>query len=343
MPDKKLTVLVTGATGFLGSHICASLQKSQQINLIAACRELAKLPESLQANARVGDLRDPSYRKTLTQDVNVICHAGTWSSMWNHRQAEKDYFLQPTLDLIQQAKLAGVSRFIMTSTVVMSKAGQQRPIGDFAETQKTGFWPHLDCLIDVDNFMQQQASTSMKMITMRLGHFIGAGNKLGIVPVLLPRLKTYMVPWLASGKSRMSLISGSDMGNAFAHAVQVAADKLNPYESFNIVGNSFPTSREVFLYLCEKSGSPRPLYSVPFFIGHSFAWLMEKLFPVLPGKAPFLTRSIVHLAKDWYCQSDYAEQKLGFKAMESWQHAIDDALLELEQQDSAWPSLMQKI
>ena len=28
---------------------------------------------------------------------------------------------------------------------------------------------------------------------------------------------------------------------------------------------------------------------------------METLFPIIPGKAPFLTRSIVHLSEDWLC------------------------------------------
>lgn len=343
MTNKTLNVLVTGANGFLGSHIVTALSQHTHIKLIAACRNREKLPAPLQELARIGDLRDEDYVKYLVQDVDVICHAGTWSSMWNHSQAEYEHFFRPTINLIQQAKFAGVRRFIMTSTLVISNPRLDKPLDDFSETKKTKFWPHLDYLIEVDKFMQTQASSDFRMITMRLGHFVGAGNTLGIVPVLMPRLKTYLVPWLASGKSRMALVSGRDMARAFRLACEVDDSTLNDYESFNIVGSSFPSTREVINYLCAKSGSPRPLYSVPFFIGHGFAWLMEKMFPVLPGKAPFLTRSIVHLADDWYSNGEYAQKKLGYCAKESWQDAIDEALEELQQKGDEWPPLMQKI
>lgn len=37
---------------------------------------------------------------------------------------------------------------------------------------------------------------------MRLGHFVGAGNQVGIVAALTPRLRTRLVPWIAGGGSR---------------------------------------------------------------------------------------------------------------------------------------------
>ena len=343
MSDRKLSVLVTGANGFLGSAIISALQQHPHVQIIAACRDRLKLPPGLQALAREGDLRDEKYRRKLVADIDVVCHAGTWASMWGNKTAEYTNFLQPSIDLILQAQRAGVKRFIMTSTLVVCDPRQRKPIDDFASARKTGFWPHLDYLIDVESFMQTHANASMQMISMRLGHFVGAGNKLGIVPVLIPRLKTHLVPWLAGGKSRMPLVSGIDMGRAFTLAVNADSNKLDNYESFNIVGNCMPSTREVLLYLCEKTGAPKPRYSVPFFMGHAFAWIMEKLFPLLPGKAPFLTQSIVHLARDWSCTGDRAKNKLGFIAQQAWQGAIDEAIIELHRQGTDWPPLMQKL
>jgi len=344
MSKSTINVLVTGANGFLGSHILSALINLENVNVIAACRDIHKLPPSLQPQARIGDLRDDLYRRQLPENIDVICHAGTWASMWGNKNREQNNFFEPTIDLIKNANTAGVSRFIMTSTVVVSNcAHSHEPISDFAPPSKTGFWHHLDYLIEIDKFMQAQAHSGMQMITMRLGHFVGAGNKLGIVPVLVPRLKTLLVPWLASGRSRMPLVGGKDMGQAYALVVQANQAELNNYESFTIVGDTCPTSREVFNYICEKIGSPKPLYSVPFSVGHGFAWLMETLHPMLPEKAPFLTRSIVHLAKDWYCTSDYAHKKLGFRSRQSWQHAVDEALADLKINGMGWPPLMQKV
>ena len=340
MASKTIRVLVTGATGFLGGNILKAISQNNNFTPVAACRNRDKLPAAYRGEVLEGDLRDSQYRKRIVQDIDVICHAGTWAAMWKHKAQEHDNFYSPTLDLLEQSILAGCQRFLMSSTVVLSKPVKNgETIDDFARPTYTGHWPHLDRLVDIDNYMQANANRGMQMVCMRLGHFIGAGNKLGLVPALVPRLKTYLVPWLANGKSRLPLITDSDLAQAFVAAI--LADNLNDYESFNICGNSFPTMHEVIDHIVAKTGAPRPLYSVPYSAGYLFGYLMETLFPIMPGKGPFLTRSIVHLCEDWSCTTDYAQQKLRFSAQKNWQAALDDALAELERYGFPWPYLAQ--
>ena len=341
MSTSKTTVLITGATGFVGRNVLRAFANKENVNVVAACRDKSKLPSSFHGEIRQGDLRDPKYRKELVKNIDVICHAGTWAAMWGHNKQEKEYFYEPTIDLLEQAMNAGVKKFIMTSTIAIAKHSRKKIIvDDFSPPTYTSFWPHIDRLVDIDSFMKNNAHRGMKMITMRLGHFIGAGNKLGLVPALVPRLKTYLVPWLAGGKSRLPLITDKDIGNAYVAAS--LTDKLQDYESFNICGENFPTMREVINYINKKIGTPKPLYSVPYPAGYIFAWLMETLYPILPGKGPFLTRSIVHLSEDWYCTNEYAKQKLDYVPQKSWQIAMDEALDELKEHNYSWPYLAQR-
>ena len=327
MSTNKQKILVTGATGFLGTNILQAFQGVENIEVIAACRDKTKLAEFFIGEIREGDLRDSSYLKTMLKDIDVVCHAGTWAAMWSHKQLEKQNFYLPTKQLIETAINAGVKRFLLANTaVIANKAEARQPIDDFSSKAKTGFWPHLDYLVDIDNFMQTNANRGMQMVSMRLGHFIGKGNKLGLVPVLVPRLKTYLVPWLSKGHSRLPLITDTDSGKSFVKAS--LANSLNNYESFNICGSSFPTTKEVIEHIHQQTGLPKPLFSVPYALGYPFAWLMEKLYPLLPGKAPFLTRSIVHLAEDWHCDTRYANEKLGYLATKDWQDAMNEALQE---------------
>jgi len=340
MPNTKLNVLLTGASGFLGTNLLNALASQENINVIAACRDISKLSNTFKGEIRQGDLRDPAYRQALVKDIDIICHAGTWAAMWSHAKEENTNFYQPTIDLIEQAKKAGVKRFIMTSTVASAKPTKHKfKNADFSPSAYTGFWPHLDRLIDIEKYMKSNSHQGMQMVVMRLGHFIGAGNKIGLVPALVPRLKTYLVPWLSGGKSRLPLVTDKDLANAYVAAC--LADNLLDYESFNICGENFPSTREVINYISNKTGMPKPLYSVPYPAGYAFAWLMEKLFPLIPGKAPFLTRSIVHLAEDWWCDGDYAKQKLGYQPQKGWQVAMDEALKELKKQNYSWPYLAQ--
>lgn len=336
----RTVVLVTGATGFLGSNILLRLAADPRVVVHAACRDPAKLPRGYTGAVRTGDLLDADYRRDVVRGVDVVCHAGTWASMWNHRSQERERFFQPARDLIDQSLEQGVRRFVMTSTVAIgtvSRGGEA--CGDFSPKRHTGFWPHLDYLMDLDDYMRDRSGHGMQMVTMRLGHFVGAGNRLGMLPALVPRLKTRLVPWLAGGRKRLPLVADTDLGNAFLLAA--LADKLDDYESFNICGKDFPTLREVVSHIAARAGVPKPVYSVPYAAGHAFGGLMEMLHPVLPGTSPFLTRSIVHLCEDWFCPNDHARDRLGYIPSKDWRCAVDEHVDALRADGFPWPRLSQ--
>ena len=339
---KNIRVLVTGATGFLGRNILKSLLAHPEITPIAACRTPAKLLSGFNGEVRAGDLRDPDYRRSVVENVDVVCHAGTWATLWNHKKLAQTRFLEPTRDLIEQAIRCGVGRFVQASTIALSPPPSPgSSLDDFADTRYTGFWPHLDRLVDVDRYMREHSGRGTQMVTMRLGTFVGAGNDLGLVPALVPRLRTYLVPWLAGGRSRMALVADTDLGESFALAA--VADGLDNYESFNICGTAFPPMREVIEFIASETGFPRPLYSVPFPAGYAFAWLMEMLHPVLPGSSPFLTRSIVYLSEDCPCSTDYATRKLTYVPRKDWRIAVREALAELKTKGYPWLRLGQTV
>lgn len=333
-------MLVTGATGFLGRNVLAALGTSDGAEPIAACRTPSRLDGQFSGEIRAGDLRDPDYRRTVVKDVDVVCHTGTWSSMWGHRAQERTHFFEPACDLVEQAIRAGVDRFLLASTVAIGTPPVDgSPADDFSPTRATGFWPHLDRLVELDTFMRENSHRGTQMVTMRLGHFVGTGNEVGIVAALTPRLRTRLVPWIAGGRSRLPLVGDTDLGQAFARAA--VADGLDDFESFNICGPDYPTAREVIGFIAAETGFPTPWYSVPRPAAHAFGWLMEHLHPVLPGSSPFLTRSLVHVAGDWFCPGDYAAKKLGYLPRKDWRTGVREALTELKGKGYPWPRLAQ--
>jgi nucleoside-diphosphate-sugar epimerase len=323
---EKKTVLVTGATGFVGSHILEALLDNDGIRLIAACRDPSRLIAGYEGEVRQGDLRSPSYLQEVFRDVDVVCNAAAWTSVWNHEKASRELFLQPSLRMIDAARAAGVRRFIQTSST--SVAAPENSGDPMSHGIRRGIWPHLDNVIAIEDYLREMASEQFEVINLRLGLFAGARYGLGLVPMLLPRLRTHLVPWVRGGQTSMPIIDGRDVGHAFACAVR--SDGLEPYASFNIVGPSVPTVRQVIEYIHETWGYPRPHFSVPFFIAYPFARMMELLDPLVPWE-PLVTRSIVHLLEEVGADNLRATQQLGYDPKHDWRMALQRQVLEMEQ------------
>jgi len=318
------TVLVTGANGFVGSHVLQALRGRDGVRVIAACRDPNKLPAWFNGQVRAGDLRDESYCRELVKGVDVICHAAAWTAMWGHAEESRALYLQPTLSLIAQARAAGVRRFINTSTT--SAAAPAHSADPMSRGISRTFWPHLCNVIAIENALREQAGAHFQVLNLRLGIFAGQRYALGVLPILVPRLKTHLVPWVAAGRTSMPLVDGRDIGLAFAQATFAA--EMPGYEAFNIVGPEIPTVRQVISLLHDEFGLPLPHFGVPFFMAYPFAWLMEKLDRFVPWE-PLVTRSIIHLLEEVAVDNKKAERMLGYRPSHHWQEAIRVQMAEM--------------
>lgn len=320
------TILITGATGFVGSHILEAFinLNDPALHIVAACRNRRKLLPGFRGEVRQGDLRDAVYRETVVKDVDVLCNAAAWSSLWGNVDNSERLFLEPNLALIKAARAAGVKCFINTSTT--SAASPQNSSDPQSKGIPRPFWPHLCNVIKIEDALRNVASADFQVTNLRIGIFAGHRYSLGVLPILAPRLKTHLVPWVAGGRTSLPIIDGRDIGQAFVHAA--VAEGLADYEGFNIVGPEVPTVREVINFLHDEFDLPKPHFGVPFFIAYPFAWLMEKIDPIVPWE-PLVTRSIIHLMEEVGADNSKAERLLGYRPTHSWREAVRTQMQEM--------------
>lgn len=320
-----LNILITGATGFVGAHTLMALHGQDGVNAIAGCRTPEKLPGAFTGETRVGDLSDPHARRALLKDVDVVVHCAAWTAVWGHAAQSEQRHLRPTLALINDALNMGVKRFVHVSSTALS----DRTLDDdpLSVGEITPFFPHLYNVHRIEEYMRAHTENGMTMINMRLGFFIGENYGLGILPMLLPRLKTHLVPWVNGGRTHLPLIDASDIAQAMR--LGATADGLSGYESFHVIGRDNPTVREIITFVHEEFGYPMPHFSVPFPLAYAFAWLMEKIDPIV-GWEPLVTRSIIHFMEDKTVSNDRAEERLGYRPQSDWRQAVRRQITEMK-------------
>lgn len=323
------TILITGANGFVGSHALEALSNEPGLNLIAACRNREALAPGFSGEVREGDLRDAAYLRSLFKGVDVLVNAAAWTAAWGHKRESERYFYQPSLTLIDAAIAAGVKRMINISTT--SAAAPDHAADPMSHGILRNRWPHLNNVIRIEEYLRKRASGSFTVVNLRCGTFAGNRYGLGMLPILLPRLKTHLVPWVAGGRTSAPLTDGRDI----AQAIRLACSaQLSGYESFNIVGPEVPTVREVITLLHDEFGYPKPHFGVPFFIAYPFARLMELLDPIVPWE-PLVTRSIVHLLEEVNADNRRAEKMLDYRPQVHWKEAVRTTVNEMKQRQLA--------
>src|ERR1051326_1344654 len=114
-----MTTLVTGATGFLGSHVARLLTErvSHVRALVRPSSDLRRL-EGLAVEPAYGDLRDRASLRKALDGVTHIFHVAADYRLWSRNPDEiYESNVVGTQNLADLARDAGVEKFVYTSSV----------------------------------------------------------------------------------------------------------------------------------------------------------------------------------------------------------------------------------
>jgi NAD dependent epimerase/dehydratase len=133
-------VLVTGADGFIGSHLaeslvreCASVRALAHYNSSNDWGWLEGLPCLGDLHVVTGDIRDAALCQEMVKDIDVVFHLAALIPIPYSFRAPASYVetnVKGTLNLCQAARANGVQRFVHTSTSEVYGTAQYVPIDE---------------------------------------------------------------------------------------------------------------------------------------------------------------------------------------------------------------------
>jgi NAD dependent epimerase/dehydratase len=154
-------VLITGAGGFIGSHLTEALVRSGRsvralvrYNSMNSWGWLDDLPEDLKGNLEVmaGDVRDPNGMRVAVKDCDEVFHLAALIGIPYSYHSPDNYVdtnVKGTLNILQAARDAGVQRLLVTSTSEVYGTARTVPITE--EHPRQGQSPYSATKIGADH------------------------------------------------------------------------------------------------------------------------------------------------------------------------------------------------
>ncbi len=305
-----MTTLVTGAAGFLGSHVTRQLvARGENVRVLIRASSTNRAIADLPLEYVTGDLRDPPSLERALAGVQRVFHVAADYRLWAKRKREiYDSNVGGTKNILDAAKRAGVAQFIYTSTVAT---------------------------IAVDRPQLPNESTDAKLEEM-VGHYkrskwmaereaLKAGKE-GL-PVIVAMPTTPVGPWdwkpTPTGKIILDFLNGKmpgyvETGLNFVGVEECAAGHLLVAEKGKVgerylLGAENMTLKQMLDTLSKITGLSAPRLKIPHGLALGVAYL-ETAFSRLLWREPQIPVEGVKIARHMmFVDCSRAQRELGFK------------------------------
>ena len=304
-----MTTLVTGAAGFLGSHLARKLAETgEQVRALVRAARAPSL-EGIPVEKVVGDLRDPPSLDAALQGVRCVYHVAADYRLWTPDPAQiYESNVTGTRNLLAAAGRAGVERFIYTSTVgtivvprptlpdEQTAAGLAEMIGHYKRSK----------------FLAEQAvlaaaAAGLPAVIVNPTTPVGPGDwkptPTGrmIVDFLNGRMPAYV-------DAGLNLIAVEDV--AAGHIL--ACERGRPGERY-LLGARNMRLKEILEILARFSGRPAPRVRLPHAVALA-AGYADNAFCRLLGREPHIPLEGVRMARhSMFVDCSKAGRELGFR------------------------------
>ena len=307
----KTSVLVTGATGFLGEHLCRALVAQGHI-VRGLARSRSGLLEDLGVEVVRGDVTAGHELVDAIDGVSAVFHlAGAVSRDPGDAQRMMRLHVDGTRRVLEQMAAAGVRRMILASTSGTVGVSKREEILDesapYAEQIVAG-WPYYASKIYQEKLaFRLGAEHGIDVIAVNPSLLLGPGDRrlssTGDVRKFIKR----QIPTIPDGG--INFVDARDAAAATASAL----DRGRAGERYLLGGPNW-TMKEFFERLGRISNVAPPRLKLPPRVSKWGASIVEELYR-WRGKEPPVDRISVEMAEHyWWIDSSKAAKELGFEA-----------------------------
>ncbi|MGD1215763.1 MAG: hopanoid-associated sugar epimerase [Terriglobales bacterium] len=315
-----MLAFVTGATGFLGSHVARVLaEQGAQLRLLVRPTSDLRNIDDLNADRVEGDLRDAASIEKALSGCDVVFHVAADYRLWV-RDPDEMYRsnVEGTRSLLEAARRQGVRRVVYTSSVATMGFTSNRAIvnnGKVADEQIPVGIADMIGHYKRSKFMAEQVAieatrSGVDVVVVNPTTPIGERD---IKPtptgrIVVDFLKRKFPAYVETG---LNLVDATECARGHVQALE----KGRSGERY-ILGGENLTLKQILDRLAAITGLPSPTVKLPYIFALAAGVVDEMVTGWVLGREPRATIDAVRMGrKMMFVSSAKAERELGWRTV----------------------------
>ncbi len=315
-----MKAFVTGATGFVGSHVARVLaEQGADLRLLIRSGSDPRNIQTLNADRVVGDLRDPLSIEKAMAGCDVVFHVAADYRLWV-RDPQQMYLanVDGTRALLEAARKNRVQRVVYTSSVAtMGFTSNGRPVDeDFPVSLDNMIGHYKRSKFMAEEVALEAGRGGMDVVVVNPTTPVGEQD---IKPtptgrIVVDFLKKKFPAYVDTG---LNLVDVTECARGHVAALE----KGRTGERY-ILGGQNLTLKQILDKLAAITGLPSPKVKLPYAVALAAGVIDEVVTGRILGREPRATIDAVRMGrKKMFVSCAKAERELGWKMV-----AVDDAL-----------------
>lgn len=305
-----MKALVTGATGFVGSHVVKKLLKAGHlVRILRREKSPIKMIEGLAVETAIGDVTDRESVLSAVQGCDVVFHVAGFVSFWRgNNEIQRRINVDGTRNVVEACLSHKVKRLIHTSSIAAIGFAPEGRLGD--ETLEYNWWPYRINYCDTKHLAEEEVRVGLKKgldaVIVNPSVIFGPGDLNLNAGAMVFQIARGNLPFYFKGGCCVCDVEDVAEGHL------LALEKGKTGEHYILGGDNY-TWRDLFILIAEIAGVPPPKREIPTWV-LSLAGQGYGLVSRFKKKEPVITPESIRVSSvPAYYTSEKAIRELDYK------------------------------
>jgi len=304
--------LITGATGFLGSHIAEQLvNRQERVRALVRPSSDTRFLEKLNVEILSGDLNEPDSIRQALKSVDTVYHAAAFVGDWGPWRQFYSGTVETTRNLVEACRRSACPRILHVSSI--SVYGKQPAIrGEYSEDLPTGQNHWIGDHYGRTKFLAEEQLKGYSNYTIVRPSWVYGPRDYKALPRVFEALRAGRVRVIGSGVNPLNMVYATDVARG---AILAANHPSVHAQAFHLCHHGECTQRDMIDILCDRLKLPPVRRNVSLSLAWCVASIAEMVYQLArrPHPPPVTRRALYMVGRPTQFSTARAARQLGWQ------------------------------